>query len=111
MNPDKVIAEWPVFAGQRLVDAALLSDKVLQPSGQGRPGGTLLLLAVVLVAGYLLWCAAYPWKACPRCAGKSTAGDRKGNYRVRRSCWRCRGERYPRVGTRLLRAFGFRPRS
>ena len=76
------------------------------------PGGASLpLLVVVLVVGYLLWCAAYPWKACPRCTGKSTAGDRKGNYRVRRSCWRCRGERYPRVGTRLLRAFGFRPRS
>lgn len=72
--------------------------------------GSLLLLAVVLAGGYLIWCAVYPFKQCPRCEGATKAGDGRGNYRVRRECWRCDGDRYPRGGTRVLRAFGYQPR-
>lgn len=75
----------------------------------GSGTGSLVLLGALLV-GYLLWCAVYPFKQCPRCAGKTRAGDGRGNYRVRRECWRCHGERYPRIGTRLLMAFGYSPR-
>jgi hypothetical protein len=77
---------------------------MIEASPASQPGGgTLFLLAVAVVVGYLLWCALYPFKQCPRCAGKTRAGDGRGNYRERRECWRCHGRPYPRVGTRLLR--------
>ena len=72
------------------------------PGGWGALGGGVL--------AYLVACVRFPWKLCPRCAGGSTDRDADANYRVRRECWRCHGDRYPRVGTRVLRVFGFSPR-
>lgn len=57
---------------------------------------------LVVIAGYLTWCWAYPYRQCPRCAGKTTAGDGRGNYRKRWHCWVCGGLPYRRLGARLI---------
>lgn len=84
------------------VAGAMLAAYVQQPAGWGAAAGA--------VVGWLVACARYPWKPCLRCGGGQTDRDGERNYRVRRECWRCDGDRYPRGGTRVLRAFGYQPR-
>lgn len=72
------------------------------------PAGWAALAGAVLA--YLGACARYPWRPCPRCGGGSTDRSGDGAYRVRRTCWVCGGERWPRPGTRVLRLLGYRPR-
>ncbi|MDN5855978.1 MAG: hypothetical protein L0K86_24690 [Actinomycetia bacterium] len=68
---------------------------------------TLLLVAVVLAAGYLLACAVWPYTACGRCRG--TGKRRSPTGRAWRPCRPCRGTgRRVRAGRRayeLLRGF------
>lgn len=60
-------------------------------------------LVVGLVASlvYLVSCAIFPYKPCPTCSDNKLRWSGKGHYRLRR-CWRCHGQPYPRVGTRLI---------
>lgn len=50
-----------------------------------------------------------PWKVCPRC-GEATRTRAGKTYGVRRECWRCHGQPYPRIWSRLLIWLGWRPR-
>lgn len=75
----------------------------------GLPGGWGALAGGVLA--YLVVCGRFPWRPCPKCGGGSTNRDTEQNYRVKRTCWVCRGQRWPRPGTRLLMVFGHSPRA
>ncbi len=71
------------------------------------PGGLGLILGAVAP---LLWdLRKRPWKQCPRCGGNKLARAGK-TYGVKRECWRCHNQRYPRIWSRPLIALGWRPR-
>jgi hypothetical protein len=62
----------------------------------------LAVVGLVLLALYFGSCAIWPYRRCPRCAGRTTKGDGRGNFRNRRACWVCGGAPYRRLGARLL---------
>lgn len=70
--------------------------------------GWLLVLAGVGAAGYLAWCAWFPyarcwWRWCPR--NTPAWRDGRGHYRRRHSvCPICGNRDYRRLGARLIGA-------
>lgn len=67
------------------------------------PQGSLVVGAVAAVLVYLASCWVWPFRKCWRCGGDDRAGDGRGNYRRKRACFICKGERdHPRIGARLL---------
>jgi hypothetical protein len=62
--------------------------------------GALVILGVVWVIFYLIACAIWPWRSCPRCEG----GKRRSpTRRAFRDCRRCGGRgRRLRLGGRRL---------
>lgn len=69
------------------------------------PGGSWWAIGAVWLLCYLASCFWWPYRGCPWpwCSRKSpTRGDRKGNYRIRSSCWICEGRPWRRLGARLI---------
>lgn len=75
----------------------LATTSTPQPVGTG----TLVLLGLAVVVGYLIACAVWPFKSCRRCDG--TGKLRSPSGRAWRTCPRCRGRRGRlRAGRRLF---------
>lgn len=65
--------------------------------------GPLTLLLIVVTVGYLLVCAAFPFRRCRHCGG---AGRFHGGFGGIRLCGRCRGTGLRlRAGRRVWNAF------
>ena len=67
--------------------------------------GSVTITVLVLLAGYIVACIAWPWTSCARCDG--TAKLRSPTGKAWRDCTRCAGTgRKVRLGRRLWSGFG-----
>lgn len=68
--------------------------------------GTLAVLALIVVAIYVVSCYSFPFSNCPWCGSKQRTTDKRGHWRVRRRWWPHRllhpGDPYVRLGARLM---------
>lgn len=91
--------------------AGLTVPAWLQLPPEQAADGALWGVAVGAVLGYLWACRRRAFKPCPRCGGATRDTDADKNYGMRPECRVCHGRPWPRPGTRLLMAFGYRPRT
>lgn len=64
--------------------------------------GVLVVSALASLGLYFLSCQVFPYRRCWKCHGDDRAGDGRGNYRRKRACWWCKGEKdNRRIGARI----------
>lgn len=67
------------------------------------PETTWFVVGLVVLGGYLGWCALYPYRTCGWCKGRTRVGDGRGNFRPRRPCAWCGGTAIRRrLGARMI---------